>query len=406
MRPLQDVRIIALEQYGAGPFGSMLLADLGAEVIKIEDPRGGDVGRSIPPHQRGDDNLFFESFNRNKKSIDLDVTSEAGRSVLLDLVARSDALYSNLRGDVPQRLRIRYDDLREINPRIVCASLSGFGMTGPRRAQPAYDYVLQGMAGWMSLTGEPDGPPAKSGLSLVDYAGGLVAALALVAGIHAARRDGKGMECDVSLFDTALAMLTYVATWHLTAGDAPERTRHSAHPSIVPFQIFRTADGWISIACAKEPFWQALTDAIERPELARDPAYANFAARAQHRERLLAILDTVFASRPSAEWLQRLGRARIPCGPVGTVEQALREPQAEAREMVVSYEHPTFGSVSTVASPVKVGKGPAVYRRAPKRNEHADEIFRILLEYNDAKIAALAAAGAFGKREQPGEGSS
>jgi crotonobetainyl-CoA:carnitine CoA-transferase CaiB-like acyl-CoA transferase len=234
VKPLEDVRIVSLEQYGAGPFGSLHLADLGAEVIKVEDPRvGGDVGRYVPPYAEGEDSLFFETFNRGKKSISLDLSTPEGREVFEDLVRVSDAVYSNLRGDVPAKMRIRYDDLKQVNPRIVCCSLTGFGMTGPRSDQPGYDYVLQGLAGWMNLTGEPDGPPTKSGLSLVDYSGGFVAAIALLAGLHAARRDGVGMDCDVSLYDTAIGLLTYPATWHLSAGYTPTRTPEQlAHPSL------------------------------------------------------------------------------------------------------------------------------------------------------------------------------
>ena len=187
MRPLEDVRVIAVEQYGAGPFGSVHLADLGADVIKIEDPSvGGDVGRYVAPLQEGEDSIFFETFNRNKRSVSLDLNTPAGRGVFEDLVRVSDVVYSNLRGDVPERLGIRYDDLKHLNPAIVCCSLSGYGMTGPRRADPGYDYVLQGLTGWMDLTGEPDGPPTKSGLSLVDYSGGLIATISLLAALHAA----------------------------------------------------------------------------------------------------------------------------------------------------------------------------------------------------------------------------
>lgn len=219
MKPLEDVRIIAVEQYGAGPFGSVHLADLGAEVIKIEEPRsGGDVGRYVPPYGEGEDSLFFETFNRNKRSLSLDLSTDAGRRVFEDLVKVSDVVYSNLRGDVPKKIGITYDDLKHLNPAIVCCSLTGFGMNGPRSREPGYDYVLQGLAGWMDLTGEPDGPPTKSGLSLVDYSGGFVAAISLLAGLHAARRDGVGMDCDVSLYDTAIGLLTYPAVWHLNAG--------------------------------------------------------------------------------------------------------------------------------------------------------------------------------------------
>ncbi|HET7045269.1 MAG TPA: CoA transferase, partial [Gaiellaceae bacterium] len=223
--PLADVRVIAVEQFGAGPWATMQLADLGAEVIKLEDPAtGGDVGRYVPPFQQGEDGLWFESFNRNKRSISLDLRHPDARAVLEDLVRGADALYSNLRGDLPARLRIRYEDLRDVNPRIVCCSLSGFGQTGPRAAQPAYDNLMQGLAGWQSITGEPDGPPTRSGLSLVDLSGGYVSALALLAGVHRARRDGVGCDCDVSLFETALAELMYVATWAASRGHvAPRR---------------------------------------------------------------------------------------------------------------------------------------------------------------------------------------
>src|SRR5690349_11316474 len=233
---LGDIRVVAVEQYGAGPFGSLHLAELGAEVIKVEDARtGGDTGRGVPPFQEGDDSLFYESFNRNKRSIALDLSNPSGRALLDRLLATADGLLHNLRGDVPDKLGLRYADLKDINPRLVVCSLSGFGLTGSRRAQPAYDYILQGMAGWMELTGEPDGPPTKSGLSLVDYCGGLVAALSLVAGVHVARRDGVGGECDLSLYDTALSMLSYPATWYLTKGHETTRRSRSQHPSVVPF---------------------------------------------------------------------------------------------------------------------------------------------------------------------------
>ena len=400
--PLEDVRIIAVEQYGAGPFGSVHLADLGAEVIKIEDPQAaGDVGRYVPPHQSDEDSLFFETFNRNKRSLSLDLTTPAGREVFEDLVQVSDAVYSNLRGDVPDKLGIRYADLAHLNPGIVCCSLSGFGTTGPRRAEPGYDYILQGLTGWMSLTGEPDGPPAKSGLSVVDFSGGLVAALALVVGIHAARRDGIGRDCDVSLFDVALSFLSYQATWYLTAGDVPARMSCSAHPSLVPFQNFRTHDGWIVVACPKEKFWQRLALVLGRPELADDPRFVDFDARRRHRDELGAILAEVFAKDTSAGWLERLTAAGIPCGPVNSLAEALDDPQTEARSMVVETDHPRFGPVRQVASPVRVGDLPVAHRRAPRRNEDAGYVLEKLLDYSPGRIAGLRMGGAFGDVSVP-----
>jgi len=398
VRPLEDVRVVAVEQYGAGPFGSLYLADLGAEIIKIEDPRtGGDIARYVPPYQEGEDSLFFETFNRDKKSIDLDLSQPAGRSVFLDLVRVSDAVYSNLRGDIPARLGIRYDDLKETNPRVVCCSLSGFGMTGPRYAEPAYDYILQGLTGWMSLTGEPDDPPMKTGLSLVDYSGGLVAALSLVAGVHAARRDGKGMDCDLSLFDVGLSLLTYLATWHLSGGYVPARTAHSAHPSLVPFQNFETSDGWIVVGCAKEKFWQRLTEVVERPDLAVDDRFRDFAARGAHAAELLPILTGIFRSATSAHWLAKLTDAGIPSGPIRTVEEAMAEPHAAARGMFIETEHERFGTVKQIATAVRVGEMPARHRRAPRRNESAREILEGLLGYDAERIASLRARGAFGR---------
>ncbi|GIE34283.1 lipid metabolism-like protein [Actinoplanes italicus] len=395
MRPLEDIRIIAVEQYGAGPFGSVHLADLGADVIKIEEPStGGDVGRYVPPYADGEDSLFFETFNRGKRSVSLDLSGAGGREVFEDLVRHSDAVWSNLRGDVPAKIGITYGQLKHINPSIVCCSLTGFGMTGPRAAQPGYDYILQGLAGWMELTGEPGGPPAKSGLSIVDYSGGFVAAIALLAGVHAARRDGHGMDCDLSLFDTAVGMLTYPAAWHLNAGFEPVRTRYSAHPSLVPFQLFPSADGWVVVGCAKEKFWQRLVAVLNVPGLT-DPRYATFAGRRNHADELLPLLERTFATRTTEAWLSVLEPAGIPCGPVNDVAATLRDPHTLARGLIVETEHPRYGTVRQVASPVRVGDQPPAYRRAPRRGEDLDYVAS-LLGYDSRRLQELRDSGAFG----------
>lgn len=397
MRPLADVRILAIEQYGAGPFGSLQLADLGADVIKIEDPSvGGDIGRYVTPLQDGEDSVFFEAFNRNKRSLSLDLNTPSGRVVFEDLVRVSDIVYSNLRGDVPERLAIRYDDLKHINQKIVCCSLSGYGMTGPRRADPGYDYVVQGLTGWMDLTGEPDGPPTKSGLSIVDYSGGLVAAISMLAALHVARRDGVGTDCDVSLFETAMSMLTYPAAWALNGDFVPRRTHHSAHPSIVPFQVFKSKDGWLVVACPKEKFWRRLVEVLEMPQLADNPRFQGFAARYENADEVLAILGEAFLQRPTNEWVEILTEAQVPCGPVNSVAQALADPQSAARHVVVTTEHPRFGEVRQVGSAVRVGKEPTTHRRAPRRHEDADAVMGTLLGYSEEHRATLAAGGAFG----------
>jgi crotonobetainyl-CoA:carnitine CoA-transferase CaiB-like acyl-CoA transferase len=403
--PLADVRVIAVEQYGAGPWGTLQLADLGAEVIKIEDPQSrGDVGRYVPPYQEGENSLFFETFNRNKRSVSLDLRSTRGREVFEALVARSDAVYSNLRGDQPRRLRLTYEDLREVNPRIVCCSLSGFGMTGPRAAEAGYDYIMQAMAGWMSLTGDPDGPPTKSGLSLVDLSGGYVSAIALLGGLWRARRDGVGCDCDISLYETALHELMYLATWTASAGYVPRRMPESAHPSIVPFQAFETADGWITVACAKQKFWERLCGALGRQELLEDPRYSDFAARNSNRDELLSVLRADFLGRSTEEWLRVLSQAGVPHGPVYEVAEALEDHQAQARGDVVEVEHPQLGAVRQVASPLRVSGEPNPLERAPFRGEHTEEVLREVCGYSSELIAELRAQGTFGaeQAEAPG----
>ncbi|MGD9958079.1 CaiB/BaiF CoA transferase family protein [Nocardioides sp.] len=398
--PLADVRIIAIEQYGAGPFGSMHLADLGAEVIKIEDPSAkGDIGRYVPPFQVGEDNLFFESLNRNKRSISLDLSSAAGRDVFEDLVRSSDVVFSNMRGDVPAKMRIRYEDLRDLNPTIVCCSLSGFGTTGPRAAEPGYDYIIQGLAGWMDVTGEPDGPPSKSGLSLVDWSGGYVAAMSILVGLHVARRDGQGSDCDVSLFDNAISLLTYLATWNLSADYQPKRTRHSAHPSIVPFQNFQTSDGWIVVGCAKDHFWTKLVEAIGLPELAENDDYATLAERYTHRDEVLAILEERFLQRTKAEWLPLLALSGVPSAPVNSIAEALQDPQVAARHLIAETDHPSFGRVLQIVSAVRVGEPMPTagrFRRAPRRNEDADYVLGSVLGYDEDHVTSLSDKGAFG----------
>jgi crotonobetainyl-CoA:carnitine CoA-transferase CaiB-like acyl-CoA transferase len=396
-RPLEGVRIIALEQYGAGPYGSVHLADLGAEVIKLEDPpTRGDIGRYVVPFQEGEDSLFYETFNRNKRSLGLDLRTMAGREVFEDLVRVSDAVYFNMRGDVPEKLRIRYDDLKHLNPRIVCCSLSAFGMTGDLKSEPGYDYILQAMAGWMSLTGEPDAPPAKSGLSVVDFAAGLAAGYSLLAGLLAAGRTGIGMDCDVSLYDVAMSFLSYPGTWHLTGGHEPQRMSRSAHPSLVPFQAFQASDGWVVIGCAKEKFFQRMCDAFERPDLPQDERYLTFAERFANREQLIEALDEIVGQYPADEIVARMRKVGVPCGAVLSVAQALAHPLAEQRGMIVRTEHPHWGEVRQPGSPIRVGDLPTEHRRAPRRNEDYHYVLHDILGYAEAEIDEITGHGAVG----------
>jgi crotonobetainyl-CoA:carnitine CoA-transferase CaiB-like acyl-CoA transferase len=395
--PLRDLRVLAVEQFGAGPFGSRQLSDLGADVIKVEDPSsGGDVGRYVPPFRSGEDSLFFETFNSGKRSISLDLRSEAGRAVLEDLVAEVDAVACNLRGDGPEKLGLTYAQLRHRNPRIVCCSLSGFGSTGPRAPEPAYDYVIQAMSGWMSLTGEPDGPPTKSGLSLVDFCAGYALALSLVGAVWRARRDGAGGDCDLSLFEVALSMLAYVGTWAATEGFEPERHSESAHPSIVPFQAFRAADGWLTVACAKEKFWRLLCEAMGLERLLEDPRFADFDRRYENREELLPILRERFTERGVDEWVAVLSAVGVPVGKVNCVAEALADPQVLARDTVVAYQHPRLGEVRQVASPLRIAGHSSNRGPAPARGEHGEQILTSLCGYDAARLEWARRQGAFG----------
>jgi crotonobetainyl-CoA:carnitine CoA-transferase CaiB-like acyl-CoA transferase len=400
--PLADVRILSVEQFGAGPWGTLQLADLGAEVIKLEDPGSrGDIGRYVPPFQEGEDSLFFETFNRGKKSVSLDLRHPDARAVLHDLVRVCDGVYSNLRGDQPAKLGLTYEALRDVNPRIVCCSLSGFGMTGPRANEGGYDYMMQGLAGWQSLTGEPGGPPTKSGLSLVDLSGGYASAIAMLSGIWRARRDGVGCDCDVSLFETALHELMYIGPWAATHGFVPPRRHNSAHPTIVPFQNFRAADAWFVVGAAKQVFWERLCSVIGRPELAEDERFATMAARNGHRDELLPLLDAAFAQRTADEWIDALVAAGVPASRINTVGEALVDPQTVARESIVEHDHPTLGRVRSIRTPLRLTEGEASLERpaerGPFRGEHTVEVLVERCGYTAEQVTALRAAGVFGE---------
>lgn len=374
MISLEGVRILAVSQYGAGPYGSLHLADLGAEVIKVEDPNvGGDVSRTVPPYVREGDSLFYQAFNRNKWGITLNLTSERGRDIFRRLARAADAVYANLRGDLPERLGLTYAHLKDVNPRIVCCNLTGYGRHGPRAKEPAYDYLIQGEIGMMSVTGHPEGPPERCGLSIIDFAGGVTAALAVVAGILSAREKGTGGDVDVSLLDVGYAMLNYLASWHLNEGYVPRRTADSAHPSLVPSQLFPTADGYLVVMCNKEKFWTELCAVLGAEDLAADPRFSDFTGREKHREEVVARLKALLEKRTSREWLE-LMRGRVPVAPVNSIPEALAEAEREGLPAFVDVDHPTWGRIRQMATPIRTeGDRPAA-RRAPAMGEHTQEI--------------------------------
>ena len=388
--PLSGVRIVSVEQYGAGPFGTQHLADLGAEVIKIENFHdGGDIGRAVGPQFFGPgDSHFYEAFNRNKRSLGLDLKHPKGQEIFRKLVARSDAVFDNLRGDLPTKLGITYAQLANVNAKIVCVHLSAYGRSGSRASWPGYDYLMQAEAGYLSLTGEPDGPPARFGLSIVDLMTGTTAAMALLAGLVDAQATGKGRDLDVSLFDVALHNLAYVATWYLNGGIVTNREPRSSHPSLTPSQLCRTKDGWLFIMCNKEKFWTALAEAVGKPEWATDPEYSTFAARLKNREQVTQELDAVLTTATTAEWISRLG-GKVPIAPVYDVQQALENPFVAEQQLVLDFQHPEHGKIRGVASPVRLENSAVLpTRAAPRLGEDTDALLEEL-GYAPNMIGAL-----------------
>jgi len=364
--PLEGVRIVAVEQYGAGPFGTQHLADLGAEVIKIENPTdGGDVGRVIGPHFFGPgDSHFFQSFNHNKSSVTIDLKTEDGKAALHKLVAGADAVFNNLRGDLPEKLGLTYEALCGINPSVVCCHLSAYGREGSRKAWPGYDYLMQAEAGYFTLTGEPGGPPSRFGLSIIDLMTGTTAAMALLAGLVSARATGRGRDIDTCLFDVALHNLGYVATWYLNEDVVTGRAPRSAHPSLTPSQLYKTRDGWLFIMCNKEKFWPILTRLIGRPEWETDPRFHSFAARLAHRDELTRELDNELSRSTTVEWTKRFA-GKVPVAPVNDIAQALDSDFVREKDLVVDVAHPARGKIRLLASPVRCPGETPVLRAAP-----------------------------------------
>lgn len=387
-QPLAGLRIIAVEQYGAGPFGTQQLADLGAEVIKIENHKdGGDIGRHVGPYFFGpEDSHFYQSFNRNKKSLGLDLKSAEGRDILHRLVETADVVFNNLRGDLPAKLGLDYAALGKVKPSIVCAHLSAYGRTGSRANWPGYDYLMQAEAGYLSLTGEPGTPPSRFGLSIIDFMTGSTAAIAILAGVVSARGTGVGRDYDVSLFDVALMNLNYVAEWYLNGGVTVERTPRSGHPSLTPSQLYTTKDGWIFIMCNKEKFFQIMAELIGKPEWIEDPAYATFKARLENRDAFTADLDAVLSQRTTKEWMGVLA-GKIPVAPVLDVAQALDNPFVREQGRIVGFDHPEHGRIPGVASAIRAGGSPHPDRAAPALGQDTDAILASIGIEGDAAAA-------------------
>lgn len=395
MLPLEGLRILALSTYGAGPFGTLHLADLGAEVIKIEDPvTNGDISRYVVPHVIEKDSLFYQAFNRNKKSITLNLRIPEAQEAFRGLVKEADVVFSNMRGDQPVKRGLTYDSLKDVNPKIVCVSLSGFGMSGPRVKEPGYDYIVQGLTGWMDVTGDPKGAPTKTGLSLVDYSTGIVAALAIMVGVYAAKTTGKGCDMDTSLYDTAVSMLTYLGVWHLNGGYEPKRMADSAHPTIVPSQNFKTKDSYMVVMCQKDNFWFNLCDALERQDLAYDARFKTLKQRYKNKDILIPILKDIFIKKRTSEWVALLNKNNVPCGPINRFEEVFKDPHLSARELIVEINHPEFGKLKELACPVRVLGSKQKTEPGAAYSANTEEIMKNYLGYDDNKIKTLRSLGA------------
>ncbi|MEN9526816.1 MAG: hypothetical protein RLY56_767 [Pseudomonadota bacterium] len=391
--PLAGVRVLTFEAFGAGPFGSMYLADLGAEVIKIENrAQGGDATRGMGPYFLGEhDSHFFQTFNLNKRSVCLDLKTAEGQAIFRKLVAKSDAVLNNLRGDQPDKLGLTYAALRDCNLRLVCAHLSAYGRDNERRAWPGYDYLMQAEAGFLHVTGEPGSPPARMGLSIIDFMTGITTALALVSALFGAARSGHGRDIDVSLFDVALHQLSYPGTWYLNEKLVTGRAPRSAHPSATPVQLFKTADGWIFIMCMTEKFWQELLKVINAPQIANDPRFATVSLRREHRDELTPLLDAEFEKDTTAAWLTKL-QGVLPAAPVYDMAQALENPFPIANGMIRNTPHPKRADFRSFANPIKLDGERLPARSGPALGADTDAVLEEL-GYSSEDIADFKSRG-------------
>ena len=366
--PLSGIRVIEVGHMLAGPYCGLLLADMGAEVIKIE-PHQGDIARAVSPHFIGPHNAYFASLNRSKKSVVIDLAADEGRLQLEALARRSHALITNLRPSAIKKLGLTYSNLRHHNEQIVCVALTGYGLEGPFADNPAYDYVIQALTGVMALTGDPSAPPTKAGYSAVDNSAGLVAAMGLLAKIV----EGKGGQVDVAMYDVMLSQLNYVAGAALNTGEIIERLANSSHPYMVPAQIFPTTQGWLTLFITHDKFWQKFCQEVGRPQWTTEPLFATMASRRQNRELVLTAIGDVLLTAPAAEWVRRLVPLGVVAAEVNSLKQALASELTRSRDLVVALGDGTHG-LRAVASPLKFNDYTPRYGLPPLLNEHHDEV--------------------------------
>jgi crotonobetainyl-CoA:carnitine CoA-transferase CaiB-like acyl-CoA transferase len=391
-RPLSGVRVLDLTRVLAGPFCSMILADMGAEVIKIEEPEKGDDTRHWPPFVAGEA-TYFMAVNRNKQSVTLNLKAPAGLALLKRLAAKSDVLIENFRPGTMARLGLGYPILRRLNPRLVYCAISGFGESGPEAHRAGYDLIVQGESGVMDLTGFPDGPPVKVGTSIADLVAGMAAAHAITLALLARVRTRRGQKVEVAMLDVMAALLTYQAGIYFGTGQRPAR-KGNQHPSIVPYEVFRTADAYLTLGVANNALWRQCCAALGRPELASDPRFDTEAKRVDNRGVLVPLLNEIFATRSADEWLKRLEAAGLPAGRIKTVAEVCESEHLKARGMIVPLAHPRAGRVTVMGVPVRLQATPgAVAAPPPLLGQHTAGVLRRVLGLTPAAIARLGKAG-------------
>jgi crotonobetainyl-CoA:carnitine CoA-transferase CaiB-like acyl-CoA transferase len=398
--PLSHIKVLDLSRVLAGPWAGQNLADLGAEVIKVERPKVGDDSRAFGPPWVKDregrdtkDSAYFTSANRGKKSITVNISMPAGQEIVRALAQRSDVLIENYKYGDLARYGLGYDDLAKINPRLIYCSVTGFGHTGPYRERPGYDFMMQGMGGMMSVTGEAQGEPMRAGVPVADIITGMYASIAICAALAHRAESGKGQHLDLALLDSQIALLAYQNTNYFATGKPPARIGN-LHPNIVPYQPFRTADGEVIIACGNDNLYRKFCEAAGCAELAADARFATNGKRVENRAELTRLLQAVFAKRSTRDWLELLEAAGVPNGPINNVAQVFEEPQVKARGVRVELDHPVAGKLPSVASPMRFSGTPLEHRLAPPvLGEHTEEILRERLGRSAAQIAALRAEG-------------